>query len=59
MKYIKPEIEINEILSEDILSDSPNAGWGDFIAGEGSGSLGFDENGDPIVSGDASDFIVP
>ena len=52
MKYIKPQIEYNEILSEDILTES-NA-WGDILAGKGE--LGF-EDGNPVVNGDASDFV--
>ena len=53
MKYIKPQIEYNEILSEDILTESNP--WGDILAGDGE--LGFDEGGNPVISGDASDFL--
>ena len=56
MKYIKPQIEYNEILSEDILTESDS--WGEILAGGGEGSLGFDEKGNPVVSGDASDFLA-
>ena len=58
MKYIKPQIEYNEILSEDILTESDS--WGEIIAGGGEGSnawIGLDKDGNPIVNGDASDFL--
>ncbi len=55
MKYIKPQIEYNEILSEDILTESTI--WGNLITGGDNTSLGFDEKGNPVVSGDASDFV--
>jgi hypothetical protein len=54
MKYIKPQIEYNEILSEDILTESNP--WGDILAGGPNTSLGF-EDGNPVVNGDASDFV--
>ena len=52
MKYMKPEIEYNEILSEDILTESTP--WGNIIAG--NGQLGF-EDGQPVISGDAGQFV--
>lgn len=58
MKYIKPQIEYNEILSEDILTESDS--WGEILAGGGEGSnawIGLDQDGNPIVNGDASDFL--
>lgn len=54
MKYIKPQIEYNEILSEDILTESTI--WGNLITGGDHTSLGF-EDGNPVVNGDASDFV--
>ena len=56
MKYIKPQIEYNEILSEDILTES--SPWGDILTGGPNTSLGFDEGGNPVVNGDASDFLA-
>ena len=55
MKYIKPQIEYNEILSEDILTESD--AWGDILAKGENTWIGLDENKNPIVHGDASDFV--
>lgn len=59
MKYIKPQIEYNEILSEDILTESDT--WGEILAGGkengGNAWIGLDENKNPIIHGDAADFL--
>lgn len=55
MKYIKPEIEYNEILSEDILTESNT--WGEILAGGDNAWIGLDENKNPIIHGDAADFL--
>ena len=62
MRYIKPEIELNEIQTEDIMAASDGL-WGNIVnipgVGEGGDdriSLGGDENGNPQINADASFF---
>lgn len=60
MRYIKPEIELNEVHAEDVITASGI--WGEIVNSLPEGTtdkqvnLGSDESGNPQLNADASFF---